>query len=645
MQSVSISAIVKLLLVMFLSVKDAPQNAGLGPALETLAPAGAVGSAVLDVTQLRTMIRNDPELAKDLFDGRTPEAAYGEAIEAMSERTRVDPAALRDAIARVHAVGLWTLGMADHRRPRFVVVFDRGDAPDILPTLLSNRPVADGADASAPRTVVYAGRTLYVVGRDPREALWLAEINGMLVLASDALAAETFLLQAGASSNVPPAARIYVSGLVPPLFEVHADVGAVVNGLLPAMGDHDRAEFMAAGAFFDLPAWRGASLRVDWDTIVLRAEIDPGSPMAAALQPPQRLELIDAIPADSGLAAVVSFRDASKVWDLFEAGFSHMAILERGDGPREEFLREFHRGTGLDVQTDLVSNLVAVAVVVIDPADGLKLERRAALLLEGKDPECALAVVRALVAQAEKEGGVAADDRPGAKVWRTDDAVIALKGNVLLVAPSRGDGKAAAERMLKHFTEGGEGLRKTLAARQAGATTFATMDASRLFPRTGLERLTAGFTADAKSETVRIKGDGRNLAAGLLRLMFDVGTGAAKRGDQARAMNSLRQVAMACQMYAMDHAKLPAEIEDLKPYLSNLDAVRRDLPTGQTVRLNPAVAGRSLDSVKQTAETVLVYAPPGRGEQTVCAAFCDGSVRVLTPAQFETALKPAARAE
>ena len=638
MESVGPSAILKLLLVLFLSVQDPTRDAGQRRDFEALAPVGAVGYGTLDVAQLRALIREDPELAGALFAGQTAEAAYGKTIEDLSQLISGDPAAIRESIARVRAVGLWSMGMGRRGKPRFLAVFDRGDAPDILPRLFGAL-IADGASAS--RTVSYAGRTLYAVGRDPREALWFAEANGLLAVASDSLLAETFILTAVSEAG----ASVNPVSVIPPLLEVHANVGAVVNGFLPAMGRGDMAEFLAAGAFVDLPAWRDVSLRVHDAGLVLRAEFDPGSPMAAALQPPQRLELIDAIPADSGLAAVVSFRDASKVWDLFEAGFSHMAILERGDGPREEFLREFHRGTGLDVQTDLVSNLVAVAVVVIDPADGLKLERRAALLLEGKDPECALAVVRALVAQAEKEGGVAADDRPGAKVWRTDDAVIALKGNVLLVAPSRGDGKAAAERMLKHFTEGGEGLRKTLAARQAGATTFATMDASRLFPRTGLERLTAGFTADAKSETVRIKGDGRNLAAGLLRLMFDVGTGAAKRGDQARAMNSLRQVAMACQMYAMDHAKLPAEIEDLKPYLSNLDAVRRDLPTGQTVRLNPAVAGRSLDSVKQTAETVLVYAPPGRGEQTVCAAFCDGSVRVLTPAQFETALKPAARAE
>jgi hypothetical protein len=81
--------------VLFLSVKGSPQNAGRGPALEALAPAGAVASAVLDVKQLRAMIREAPELAKALFDGRTPAAAYGESIEAMCERSRVDPAALR----------------------------------------------------------------------------------------------------------------------------------------------------------------------------------------------------------------------------------------------------------------------------------------------------------------------------------------------------------------------------------------------------------------------------------------------------------------------------------------------------------------------------------------------------------------------
>ena len=635
MESVGPSAIFKLLLMLFLSVQDPTRDAGQPRDFDALAPVGAVGHGTLNVVQLRALIREDPELAKALFAGRTADEMYGEAIEAMNDRSRVDPAALREAIARVRTVRAWFMGMGRRRQPRFVAAFDRGDAPDILPKLFGGR-AAGGSDA--PRTVSYAGRTLYAVGRDRREALWFAEADGLVVLASDLLAAETFILQAVTAAGAP----VNPVSVLPPLLEVHANVGAVVNGFLPAMGRHDMAEFLAAGAFVDLPAWRDVSLRVRDDGLVLRAEFDPGSPLAAALKPPARAPaLLDAIPADAGLALAVSVRDAAKIWDLFEAGFSHLAIAKRGDNPREEFLRDVHRGTGLDVQADLVSNLVAAAVVVIDPAEGLNLEHGAALLLEGKDPAHALATARALVAQAEKEGEVKSDNRPGVQVWHTDDALIALKGNVLLVAPSRGEGRVPAEQMLKHFTEEGEGLRKTLAARQAGATTFATADASRLFSQAGLERLTAGLTADAKSVTVRIEGGGRNLAAGLLRLMFDVGRGATARATEARTMNALRQVAVACQMYAMDHAKLPAESEDLKPYVGNLDAVRRDIRTGQAIRLNPAVAGRSLESVKQPGATVLVYAPPDRDGQNICAAFCDGSVRILTPEQLRIALNPA----
>ena len=144
---------------------------------------------------------------------------------------------------------------------------------------------------------------------------------------------------------------------------------------------------------------------------------------------------------------------------------------------------------------------------------------------------------------------------------------------------------------------------------------------------------------------MRLDGGDRNLAAGMLRLMFDVGTGAATRAAQARAMNSLRQVAVGCQMYAMDHAKLPAEIEDLKPYVGNQDAALRDPRTGQLFQLNPAVAGRALESVKQPGATVLAYAAPAQDGQAICAAYCDGSVRLLTPAQLEAALNPTAKNE
>jgi len=188
MESVGISSVLKLLLILFLSVKDGPQEAGKGPALETLAPAGAVGYAVLDVAQLRALIREDPEVAKALFAGRTAEASYGEAIEALNESTRLDPGAIREAVGRVRAIGLWGMGMGQRDQPRFVAVFDRGGAPDILPKLLGNRP---GGGDDAPRTVTYAGRTLYAVGGNARTTLWLTEANGMLVLASDSLAADT----------------------------------------------------------------------------------------------------------------------------------------------------------------------------------------------------------------------------------------------------------------------------------------------------------------------------------------------------------------------------------------------------------------------------------------------------------------------
>jgi hypothetical protein len=640
MQPAGIGALFKLLLVMFLSVKDAPQNAGRGPALEALAPAGAVASAVLDVAQLRAMIRNDPDLAKDLFEGRTPEAAYGEAIEAMSERTRVDPAALRDAIARVHAVGAWALGMADRRQPRFVVVFDRGDAPDILPRLLSNRPVADGADANAPRTVVYAGRTVYLVGRDPREALWLSEINGMLVLASDALAAETFLLQAGAASSAPPTARVSLSGLVPPLLAVHADVGAVVNGWLPAMDDQDRAEFMAVGAFFDLPAWRGVTLRMDTTSIGIGAEIDPGSPLVAALQPPKSLELIDAIPADSGLAAVVGVRDAAKLWNLCESGFSHMALFERGNNPQEEFIRDFQRGTGLEFQRDVVSNLVAAAVVITDPASGLRMDRGGALYFEGKDPARMLTLVQAILAKEHRDVSAEPENREGVQVWRTGDTLYALKGKVAMVAPSRDEAKAVTERLLTHFIKGGEGLRKIVASRQAGATTFATLDGARCFPQSGFDRLTAGLTVgpDGKRLVLRVEGGGPNLVTGFLRLIASGNRAASARAMQNRALNNLRAVWRACVQFEAEQEKLPATLTDVKTYLKEPDGIWRDPRSGQLFQLNPAVAGQKLASIKNPSETVLVYGSPG--PEPLCAAFCDGSVRILTFAQLETALKP-----
>lgn len=650
MESAGISPILKLLLILFLSVQDGPQDAGRSPALEILAPAGALGYAALDVAQLRALIRDDPEVAKALFAGSTAEASYGEAVEALNERTHADPAALREAVARVRTVGLWAMGMGE-QQPRFVAVFDRGGAPDILPKLFGTRP-AGGSDA--PRTVTYAGRTLYAVSGDQRVPLWFAEVNGILVLASDNLAAETVLLKARAAASPSPAARPAAGAVAArrSILQVNADVGAVVNGavvngLLAALGHGDQAEFMAMSAFVDLAAWRGASLRMDRDSVVLRAEIDPGSPLAAALKPPERLPaLLDAIPADAGLALAVSVRDTVKVWQLFEAGFNHIAILERGNvGPREEFIRDFNRETGLDVQADLVSNLVAAAVMMTDPSKGLDIEQGGALFFEGKDPERTLAAVRIMLARMDNQDKTSAEDRTGVKVWRTADALIALKGNVVLLAPSRGEAQAPTERLLKHFIEGGENLRKTLAARHPGATTFATVDGSRCFPQAGLERLTAGLTIDATGLTVRVEGGGRNLAGGILRLLAGAGHAAATQATQNQVMNSLRQISAASEQYALDHAKLPANISDIKPYIANPEVALRDARTGQLFQLNPAVAGRPKGSVKNPGATVLAYAPPAQDAKTICVAFCDGSIHLLTPAQLDAALNPTTHTE
>jgi hypothetical protein len=224
---------------------------------------------------------------------------------------------------------------------------------------------------------------------------------------------------------------------------------------------------------------------------------------------------------------VVSVRDAAKVWDLFEAGFNHMAIGGDDDNPRAELIGDFKEETGLDIQSDLVSNLFAAAVVVTDLSKGLDIEHGGALYFEGKDAARTLAAVRVLVSQTEKHEELNAEERAGAKVWRTDEALIAVKGTLVLVAQWQDETRAAAERLLKQFIEGGEGLRKTLATRQPGATTFATIDGARFFPQAGLDRLTAGLTVDATGVTFRVEGGGRNLLAGIARLLSGAGLAAA----------------------------------------------------------------------------------------------------------------------
>ena len=89
----------------------------------------------------------------------------------------------------------------------------------------------------------------------------------------------------------------------------------------------------------------------------------------------------------------------------------------------------------------------------------------------------------------------------------------------------------------------------------------------------------------------------------------------------------------------MEYAKFPTNTADLKLYIGDQEAVLRDARTGQFFRLNPAVAGRAPESVKKPEETLMLYTPPGAEAEPICAAFCDGSVRLLTREQFDAALK------
>jgi len=250
--------------------------------------------------------------------------------------------------------------------------------------------------------------------------------------------------------------------------------------------------------------------------------------------------------------------------------------------------------------------------------------------------------VQAILAKEHREGSTEPENREGVQVWRTGDSLIALKGKVALVAPSpsQGEAKAVTERLLTHFIKGGEGLRKIVATRQAGATTFATLDGARCFPQSGFDRLTAGLTVgpDGKRLVLRVEGGGPKFAAGILRLLAGVGRTASAQGMQTQTLNNLRTVWCACVQYEAEQEKLPAALTDVKAYLKEPDGIWRDPRSGQLFRLNPAVAGQKLASIKNPSETVLVYGSPG--PEPLCAAFCDGSVRILTPAQLETALKP-----
>lgn len=101
---------------------------------------------------------------------------------------------------------------------------------------------------------------------------------------------------------------------------------------------------------------------------------------------------------------------------------------------------------------------------------------------------------------------------------------------------------------------------------------------------------------------------------------------------RAHTMNNLKQLAMGAMMYSNDHdEKLPEKIEDLKDYLGDSDAVRRDAWGQPILYLGK---GKKLNQIESPSETPLfVSTSLWRGQRV--AAYVDGHVQTIPEMMFK----------
>jgi len=102
-----------------------------------------------------------------------------------------------------------------------------------------------------------------------------------------------------------------------------------------------------------------------------------------------------------------------------------------------------------------------------------------------------------------------------------------------------------------------------------------------------------------------------------------------------RRQNDLKQIGLAYHNYFSANNRAPSKVEDLAPFYESSVELTRSLKSGDIVFFY----GVGLREMKAgTSNTVLAYekAVPTTGGY---ALFGDGSVKMLTPAQFKSAVK------
>jgi hypothetical protein len=105
-----------------------------------------------------------------------------------------------------------------------------------------------------------------------------------------------------------------------------------------------------------------------------------------------------------------------------------------------------------------------------------------------------------------------------------------------------------------------------------------------------------------------------------------------------RAMNDLKQLALAYHNYNDAFNKAPEKPEDLGPFVEN-DQRLLGLLKNKDLVFNFGFSLKQISNTTGTANTVLAYEKDA-GTKPAFVAFFDGSVKKLAPEDFKKAIQP-----
>jgi hypothetical protein len=632
MSQTGIGKLLHMILVLILGAGDPRQDGGPPADVSGYAAYAVPLRAELNVKALRKAARDIPDIAEAVLSGvDADKAAAG-----VAERMGVPSTALKNALGRVRLVGFRVLHFGPEAENfRFLAVLDVGAGEPLLPPLLAARAEAaaraaqNGAGRREGYTVVqYGDDRLHGLRFRGDGSLWFVERAGTVVLASDAVALQEYLL--GARTRTPGEASRPDGGAI---LRVEGNGPVILNHLLASVRRRNREEMAAVCGMLDLAAVRSVAVTLGTNGLTAKAELDRTGVLARALAGTSHLSpLLACLPDGCGLVAAVAPGNPAELWSAVRSGIDQVNAADGRPDRYETFAREFRKETGLDIQSDIVSNVTAAALVVPSLAEGERMNRNWVFAGQVRDPVRAEASLRAVVAttarDSEKEAATSEDGN--CRVWTTSECRAAIAGATVLFASER-RAKASFEAVRSQLARGRSGLAGVLETRHPAAFGLAVLTPGSLNAKWGGEPVTAGLTFRGNSLELNTVFDAGSLARSLMGAAAEANRDAAK----ARSANHLRMVAMACLQHMNDRGAAPNSLEDLRPYLGGRSDVLVSPICGKPYVYRPAPGSLMSLPTQDRAKALLVHEPVECARDGGFAAFADGHVEWLARDRFE----------